>query len=121
MDKITFMSLTFTVDHKASCRGLSSLFSFRSVSSFTIVIMLSQSFFSHSFEVSLSFLQTAPSYHARFRLKAEASCGNLCYTKSMLVKFLRTFGRGRPPTVAPRSINLFLHLTNSDCDVNKDL
>jgi hypothetical protein len=24
-----------------------------------------------------------------------------------LIMFLRTFGRGRPPTVAPRSINLF--------------
>jgi hypothetical protein len=39
----------------------------------------------------------------------------------MLVKFLRTFGRGRPPIVAPRSINLFFHLTNSDCDVNEGL
>jgi hypothetical protein len=81
LDKITFMSLTFTVDHKASCQGLSSLFSFRSVSSFTIVIVLSRSFFSHSFEARLSFLQTAPSYHACLRLKAEASCGNLCYTE----------------------------------------
>jgi hypothetical protein len=81
LDKITFMSLTFTVDHKASCRGLSSLFSFRSVSSFTIVIVLSRSFFSHSFEASLSFLQTAPSYHARLYLKAEASCDSLCYTE----------------------------------------
>jgi hypothetical protein len=26
LDKITFMSLTFTDDHKSSCRGLSSLF-----------------------------------------------------------------------------------------------
>jgi hypothetical protein len=39
----------------------------------------------------------------------------------MLVKFLRTFGRERPPTVAPHNINLFLHLTNSDCDVNEGL
>jgi hypothetical protein len=38
--KITFMSLTFTINHKASYQGLSSLFSFRSVPSFTIVIML---------------------------------------------------------------------------------
>jgi hypothetical protein len=81
LDKITFMSLTFTVDHKASCRELSCLFSFRSVSSFTIIIVLSRSFFSHSFEASLSFLQITPSYHACFRLKAEASCGNLCYTE----------------------------------------
>jgi hypothetical protein len=41
LDKITFMSLTFTVDHKASYRGLSSLFSFKLVSPFTIVIVLS--------------------------------------------------------------------------------
>jgi hypothetical protein len=41
LDKITFMSLTFTIGHKASYRGLSSLFSFKSVSSFTTVIMLS--------------------------------------------------------------------------------
>jgi hypothetical protein len=61
LDKITFMSLTFTVDHKASCRGLSSLFSFRSVSSFTIIIVLSRSSFSHSFGASLSFFQTATS------------------------------------------------------------
>jgi hypothetical protein len=81
LDKITFMSLTFTIDHKASCRGLSRLFSFRSISSFTIIIVLSRSFFSHNFEASLSFLQTAPSYHARFRLKAKAYCGNLCYTE----------------------------------------
>jgi hypothetical protein len=56
LNKITFMSLTFTVDHKASCRELSSLFSFRSVSPFTIVIVLSRSSFSHSFGASLSFL-----------------------------------------------------------------
>jgi hypothetical protein len=29
--------------------------------------------------------------------------------KNILVTFLRIFGRGRPPTVAPRSINLFLY------------
>ena len=81
LDKITFMSLTFTVDHKASCRGLSSLFSFRSVSSFTIILVLSRSSFSHSFGASLSFLQTAPSYYAHLHLKVEASCNSLCYTE----------------------------------------
>jgi hypothetical protein len=81
LDKITFMSLIFTVDHKASCRGLSSLFSFRPVSSFTIVIVLSRSFFSHNFGAILSFLRTAPSYHAHLHLKAEASYNSLCYTE----------------------------------------
>jgi hypothetical protein len=121
LDKITFVSLTFTIDHKASRRGLSSPFSFRSVSSFTITLVLSQSSFSHSFGTSLSFLQAAPSYHAHFHHKVEASYNSLCYTENMLVKFLRTFGRGRPPTVAPRSINLVLHLTNPNCDVNVGL
>jgi hypothetical protein len=41
LDKITFMSPIFTIDHKASCRGLSRLFSFRSVSSFIIILVLS--------------------------------------------------------------------------------
>jgi hypothetical protein len=36
-DKITFMSLTFTVDHKASYRGVNGLFPLKSVSPFTIV------------------------------------------------------------------------------------
>ena len=121
LNKITFISLTFTVDHKASCRGLSSLFPFRSVSPFTIVNVLSQSSFSHSFGASLSFLQTAPSYYAHLHLKVEASCNSLCYTEKHGNKFLRTFRRGRPPPVAPRSINLFLHLTNSDCDMNEGL
>jgi hypothetical protein len=92
------MFLTFPLDHKASCRGLSSLFPFKSVSPFTIVNVLSRSSFSHIFGASLSFVQTAPSYHAHLHLKVEASCNSLCYTENMLVKFLRTFGRGRPPT-----------------------
>jgi hypothetical protein len=38
----------------------------------------------------------------------------------MLVMFLRTFRRRRPPTVAPRSINL-LYVINSNYDVNEGL
>jgi hypothetical protein len=85
LDEITFMSLTFTVDHKASCRGLSSLFPFKSVSPFTIVNVLSRSSFSHIFGASLSFVQTAPPYHTYLHLKVEASCSSLCYTENMLV------------------------------------
>jgi hypothetical protein len=98
--KITFVSLTFSINYKASCRGLSSLFFFRSVPFFTIVIVLSRSSFSRSFGTRLSFLQTAPLYHTFIHLKAEASCNSLCYKKNMLVKFLRTFGRVRPPTAS---------------------
>jgi hypothetical protein len=79
--RITFMSLTFTVSHKVNYQGLSSLFSLRSVSSFTIVIMLSRRSFSHSFGARSSFLQIAPSYHAHLHLKAEASYSSLCYTE----------------------------------------
>jgi hypothetical protein len=73
LDEITFMSLTFTIDHKANYRGLSSLFPLKSFSPFTIVNVLSRSSFSHIFGASLSFVQTAPSYHAHLHLKAEAS------------------------------------------------
>jgi hypothetical protein len=97
-DKITFMSLTFTVNHKASYQGLSSLFSFRSVPSFTFVIILSRSSFSHSFGVHSSCLQVVSSYHAYLHLKAEASCNSLCYTKKHISHVFRTFRRGRPPT-----------------------
>jgi hypothetical protein len=79
--KITFMSLTFTINHKSSYRGLSSLFSFRSVPSFTTVIMLSGSSFSRSFGARLTFLQAAPSYHAHLHLNVEASCISLCYAE----------------------------------------
>jgi hypothetical protein len=77
--RITFTSLTFTVSHKANYQGLSSLFSFRSVSSFTIIIMLSRRSFSHSFGAYSSFLQIASSYHTYLHLKAEASCNSLLY------------------------------------------
>jgi hypothetical protein len=87
LDKITFMPLTFTVDRKAIYRGLSNLFSFRSVSPFTIVVVPSRSSFSHSFEASLSFLHTTLSYYAHLHLKVEASCNGLIL-KNMLVEFL---------------------------------
>ena len=96
-NKITFMSLTFTVDHKASCRGLNNLFFFRSVSPFIIVITLIRSFFSHIFGANLSFVQTAPSYYAHLHLKAEASCNSLCYTEKMLVKFFEDLRKRKAP------------------------
>jgi hypothetical protein len=109
------MSLTFTLNHKANYQGLSSLFPFRSVSSSTFVIILSQSFFNHSFSVRPFCLGVVSSYHTCFHQKenlhpkVEASCNSLCYTENIwLITFLRTFGKGRLRTVAPRSINLFL-------------
>jgi hypothetical protein len=114
-DKITSMLLTFTLNHKANYQGLSSLFPFTSVLSSTFVIILSRSSFNQSFSVRPFCIRVVSSYHTYFHQKenlhpkTEASCNNLCYTENIwLVTFLRTFGKGRPPTVAPRSINLFL-------------
>jgi hypothetical protein len=101
------MYLTFTVNHKASYQGLSSLFSFKSVPSFTFVIILSQSSFSHSFSVYSSCLQVVSSYHTYLHLKAEASYNSLYYIEKHVSHVFRTFARGRPPTVAPRSIICF--------------
>jgi hypothetical protein len=108
LDKTTFMSLTFNVNHKASYQGLSSLFPFRSVSSSTFIIVLSRSSFSHSFSVRSSCLRVVFPYYAYLHLEAEASCRSLCYIEKHISHIFRTFGRGRPPTVPPRSINLFL-------------
>jgi hypothetical protein len=102
LDKITFVSLTFTVSQKASCRGLNCLFPFRSVSSSTTVLVPSRSFSSHSFGASPSsrdheiasapFMSCTPSSQRRSFLRQYVILEN------MLVNFLRTFGRGRPPT-----------------------
>jgi hypothetical protein len=121
MNKITFISMTFINDHKVSCRGLSSLFSFRSVPSFTIVLVLSRSSFRHSFRTGSSFLQTAPSYHTHLHLNVEASCSNLCYTENHVSYVFEDLRKRKAPIVAPRSVYLFLHLTNLDYDVNEGL
>jgi hypothetical protein len=80
--KITSISVTFTANHKANYQGLSSLFPFRSVSSSTFIIILSQSSFSHTFGARSSYLQIVPSYHAYLRFKVEAPCNSLCYTEN---------------------------------------
>jgi hypothetical protein len=102
------MSLTFTVNCKASYQGISSLFLFRSISSFAFIIILCQSSFSHNFGVHSSCLRVVYPYYAYLHPKAKTSCSSLCYTEKHISHVFRTFGRGRPPTVAPHSINLFL-------------
>jgi hypothetical protein len=99
--KITFISLTFTTNHKASYRGLNSLFPFKSVSSSTFIIILSRSSFDHSFSVLSSFLQIVPSYHAYLRLEAEASCNNLCYTKKHVSNIFEDLRKGEAPNSSP--------------------
>jgi hypothetical protein len=109
LDKITFMSLNFTANNKASCQGSSSLFSFRPVPPTTFVVVLSRSFFSHSFSARSFYSRVVSPYPTCFHPKVEASCYQSVILKNILVTFFRTFGRGSPPTVAPHSINLFLY------------
>jgi hypothetical protein len=107
-DKITFLSLTFTINHKVSYQGLNSLFPFKSVSSSTFIIILSRSSFSHSFGVRSSCLRVVSPCHAYLHLKAKASCSSLCYTEKYISHVFEDLRKSKAPTVAPRSINLFL-------------
>jgi hypothetical protein len=88
-DKITFMSLTFTANNKASCQGLNSLFSFRSVLSSTFVVVLSRSFFGHSFDVRSSCSRVVSSYHTCFHPKVEAFCISICYIEKYISHVFR--------------------------------
>jgi hypothetical protein len=96
-DKVTFMSLTFTANNKASCQGLSILFSFRSVPSSTFVVMLSRSFFGHSFGTRSSCSRVISPYHACFHPKAEASCTSLCYTEKHISQVFEDLQNRKAP------------------------
>jgi hypothetical protein len=88
-DKITFMSLIFTLNHNVSYQGLSSLFPLMSDSFLIFVIILSQSSFSHSFSaIHITFglcLHIAHAFTMRENLhpKVEASCNSLCHTENI--------------------------------------
>jgi hypothetical protein len=43
------------------------------------------------------------------------------YTGKQVSYVFEDLRKRKAPTVAPHSINLFLHLTNSGCDVNEGL
>jgi hypothetical protein len=100
--EITFMPFMFTIDLRTIYRVLDSLFLFKSVP----FLLLSRSFLAHSFGTGSTFVSITlfilctTSFRVRRFLY-------LYYTwETLLIMFLRTFGRRRPPTVAPRSINL---------------
>ena len=109
-DRITFMSLMFTLNHNASYQGLSSLFPFRSVSSSTFVIILSRSSFSHSLGVRSFCLRVVSPYHAYLHPKAEPPATVYVTLKNILVTFFRTFGRGRPQHIVNLTLNLSYNL-----------
>jgi hypothetical protein len=115
-DKITSMSVTFTLNHNTHYQGLSSLFTFRSVLSFTFVIILSRSSFNHIFSVCPFCLQVVSSYHTCFHQKenlhpkAKASYNSLCYTENIwLITLFRTFEKGRAPTGVITNFDLLLN------------
>jgi hypothetical protein len=91
--KITFMPFMFTIDIRTIYRGLNSLFLFKSVP----FLLLSRSFLAHSFGTGstlvptmFSILWTTSSRFRRFLY--------IYYTwETLLIIFLRTFGRRRPP------------------------
>jgi hypothetical protein len=108
------MPLTFTLNYNASYQGRSSLFPLRSVPSLMLDIIPSPSSFSHSFDIHPCHLWVVSSYYARpyhertFIPKPKPPVTVYVILKTWLVTFLRTFGRGRPPKVAPHSIDLFI-------------
>jgi hypothetical protein len=96
------MPFMFTIDIRTIYRGLDSLFLFKSVP----FLLLSQSFLARSFGAGSTFVPTKLYilWTASFRVWRFLY---IYYTwETLLIMFLRTFGRWRPPIVAPRSINL---------------
>jgi hypothetical protein len=96
-DKITFMSLTFTVNLKVICQGLSSLFPFKSVSSSASVIILSRSSFSHSFGICSFCLRVVFPYHTYLHPKAKASCNSLCYIEKHISHVFKDLRKRKAP------------------------
>jgi hypothetical protein len=99
--EITFMSLTFTINYKASYRGLSGLFSFKLVPSFTIVLVLSQSFSSHSFGASSSFLQTVPFIPCTPSSRSRSLLRQYIILENMLVNFFEDLRKRKAPNTTP--------------------
>jgi hypothetical protein len=85
-DKITFMPLTSTLNHKANYQGLNSLFPLRSVSFFIFAVIPSRSSFSCSFGFY--------SHHFRLIFSCHAC---LCAILPEGVFALRTFHGGEDP------------------------
>jgi hypothetical protein len=110
-DKITFMSLTLTANNKASCQGLNSLFSFRSVLSSTFVVVLSQNFSGHTFDARSSCSRVVSSYHACFHPKVESSCISLCYTEKHISHVFEDLRKRKAPNSSQSQYQFVFVLT----------
>ena len=114
--KITSMSITFV---NGLWKSVEAPEVFSSLSRFPL-LPSRRSFPAHSFGC------TRPSSGSGFVLVVlhihnsgfENTCSHNPLGKHCQIMFLRTFGGRRPPTVAPRNINLF-EIINSDCDMNE--
>ena len=112
--KITSMSITFV---NGLWKSVEAPEVFSSLSRFPL-LPSRRSFPAHSFGY------TRPSSGSGFVLAvlhnsgSENTCSHNPLGKHCQIMFLRTFGGRRPPTVAPRNINLF-EIINSDCDMNE--
>ena len=115
--KITSMSITFV---NGLWKSVEAPEVFSSLSRFPL-LPSRRSFPAHSFGC------TRPSSGSGFVLAvlhihnsgSENTCSHNPLGKHCQIMFLRTFGGRRPPTVAPRNINLLM--INSDCDMDEGL
>jgi hypothetical protein len=92
--KITSMPFMFTIDLRTIYRGLNSLFLFKSVP----FLLLSRSFLARSFGIDSTFVPIMLSilWTASFQVRRFLY---IYFTwKTLLIMFLRTFRRRRPPT-----------------------
>jgi hypothetical protein len=102
LHKITFMPFIFTIDLITICRGLDSLFLLKSVPLSATESKLPCAQLRRWFN-----LRSDPAFHIVYSLipSPKVPVHILCLG-NIVNHVLRTFGRRRPPTVAPRSINL---------------
>jgi hypothetical protein len=119
--KITSMSITFLND---SWKSVKVHVVFSSLSRFP-PLLSRRSFPAHSFGCAPPFAELRPSSGSGFVLTVlhvhdsefEGTCSHNPLGKHCQIMFLRTFRGRRPPTVAPRNINLLI--MNSDCDMDE--
>jgi hypothetical protein len=100
--EITFMPFMFTIHLRTIYRGLNSLFLLKSVP-FSV---LSRSSVARSFGAGSTFVLTLLSILCTASSRVRRFLYIYYAWETLLIMFLRTFGRRRPPTVAPHSINL---------------
>jgi hypothetical protein len=109
--KITFMPFTFDNNSIVIYRGLNSLFIFKSVLFFAITPKLSCSHLRRCTDLRIILVRCDTDLSPKIPV-------HTLYSRNSQILFLRTFVSRRPPTVAPRNINLF-KIINLDCDMDE--